>query len=283
VWHCDAWINEASTMDTSGNGHSDAAKRYHYHANPSTLYADPSSAHSPIIGWAIDGYPVYGPYGYSTPMNSASAIKRLASSYQLRSITTRTTLPDGSTASQVGPPVSATFPLGTYVEDYQYVNGLGDLDTLNGRFCVTPEYPSGTYAYFLATDNAGTPAFPYIFNAYYYGVIAPADAGPNVGNATIPSTGVTCITQTTGMSTLLANNENVLAYPNPASDLIRIELKNGDFKTCTITDLMGKVVLSSELSITGTSLSVRDLANGVYFIRLSDNNNNHEVIRFVKE
>jgi hypothetical protein len=194
VWHCDAWYNEGSTMDTSGNGHSDANKRYHYHANPKKLYDDPATAHSPIIGWAIDGYPIYGPYGYSTATNSGSAIKRLTSSYQLRSITTRTTLADGSTASSAGPAVSSSFPLGMYVEDYEYVSGLGDLDTLNGRYCVTPEYPSGTYAYFLSTDNAGTPSYPYILASYYYGVVAAADAGLNVGNATVPSSGVTCLT-----------------------------------------------------------------------------------------
>ena len=283
IWHCDAWYNEKTTMDTSGNGHSDAALRYHYHANPSTLYADPSTAHSPIIGWALDGYPVYGPYGYSTAMSSSSTIKRLTSSYQLRSITTRTTLPDGSVSSPAGPNVSATFPLGMYVEDYQYMSGSGDLDTMNGRFCVTPEYPSGTYAYFLATDNTGTPAFPYIFNAYYYGVIATGDAGPNVGNATIPSTGVTCITQTTGMESLLANNENVLAYPNPATDVIHVELRNADFTDCSVTDVMGKVVLTQKLDISGNQLHIGDLAKGVYFVRLSGKQDNHEVIRFVKD
>jgi hypothetical protein len=284
VWHCDAWVNEGSTMDTSGNGHSDANKRYHYHANPKKLYSDPSTAHSPIIGWAIDGYPVYGPYGYSTATSSSSGIKRMASSYQLRSITTRTTLPSGATASSPGPAVSTTFPLGTYVEDYQYVSGLGDLDDLNGRYCVTPEYPSGTYAYFLTTDNAGSPAFPYILASYYYGVIAAADAGPNVGNATIPTSGVTCLTNnTTATQNFLANNEVVLAYPNPATDKINIDLKNYAYSHGSIVDMLGKTISSFDLSTGAASISVAELENGVYFIRLVDAaNNNVEVIRFVK-
>ena len=37
------------------------------------------------------------------------------------------------------------------------------LDQNNGRFCVTPEYPNGTYAYFSTVDKASfEPTFPYI-------------------------------------------------------------------------------------------------------------------------
>ena len=52
--------------------------------------------------------------------------------------------------------------MGTYIEDYEYVEGLGDLDQYNGRFCVTPEYPLGVYAYFCTLDGTtGNPKFPY--------------------------------------------------------------------------------------------------------------------------
>ena len=30
---------------------------------------------------------------------------------------------------------------GKFVEDYEYIFGLGDLDQYNGRFCKTPDYP----------------------------------------------------------------------------------------------------------------------------------------------
>ncbi|MEM1099764.1 MAG: YHYH protein, partial [Planctomycetota bacterium] len=47
-------------------------------------------------------------------------------------------------------------PDGSFTEDWQYTQGLGDLDQANGRFGVTPEYPDGTYHYVL------TEAFPHI-------------------------------------------------------------------------------------------------------------------------
>jgi len=284
LWHCDAWYNEKNSMDTSGNGHSDGSGKYHYHANPITLYTDPSTAHSPVLGYAIDGYPIYGPYGYSTALNNASPIKRIKSSYQLRSITTRTALPSGAVSSPAGPSVSIAFPLGMYVEDYQYSSGSGDLDTLNGRYCVTPEYPSGTYAYFMTTDNAGVPAFPYIFAFKYYGMITAGDTGPNLGNAGMPTSGLTCVTTTvSGLEEIQTENANVLVYPNPASDRINISVKNKMNYTVTIKDILGKTIMTIRLTSNEQSISVADLDKGIYFILFAGSSNNVEAIRFVKE
>jgi hypothetical protein len=47
-----------------------------------------------------------------------------------------------------------------------------DLDTSNGRYCVTPEYPGGTYAYFMTVDDFNGAVYPYIIGNTYYG--APA-------------------------------------------------------------------------------------------------------------
>jgi hypothetical protein len=114
--------------------------------------------HSPLIGFALDGFPVYGPSGY-------------VSSYRLRTITQRRTWPDGTqlTPEQYGPDVTPTNPLGTYAEDYEYVAGSGDLDEFNGRFVKTAEYPEGTYAYFMTNDGEGKLAFPYLIGPRFYG------------------------------------------------------------------------------------------------------------------
>ncbi len=60
--------------------------------------------------------------------------------------------------------------MGSYLEDYYYL-GNGTLDEYNGRWCVTPEYPSGTYAYFVATDSSGNPSYPFVVGPEYYGEI----------------------------------------------------------------------------------------------------------------
>ena len=68
----------------------------------------------------------------------------------------------------VGPDVSTQFPIGHYIEDYEYLGDIGltlgsdfDLDEHNGRFCITPEFTSGTYAYFTTIDQDGIPVYPY--------------------------------------------------------------------------------------------------------------------------
>ena len=101
---------------------------------------DKITDHSPIIGWAYDGNPIYGPFGYTEPDNINSPLKILASSYKKDS-------------SQVLNRPSG-FNEGFFVDDYVF-DESGDLDIHNGRFCKTPEFPNGIYAYF-ATVGLGT-------------------------------------------------------------------------------------------------------------------------------
>ena len=131
-----------------------------------------ASRHSPILGYALDGYPIYGPYGW----DGAGNLHRMTSSYKLRDIARRLVLPDGTVLmpGQEGPDVSASYPLGTFAEDYEYAAGTGDLDEHNGRWVRTPEYPHGTYAYFMT-------AWPYLVGPTYYGELpAPAVVAPHL-------------------------------------------------------------------------------------------------------
>jgi uncharacterized protein (TIGR03437 family) len=215
IWRRNAYYGELLTFDACV-GHQPGGGNYHYHANPLCLraqlndnvttlrnsrdgssYAELSSGwhHSPILGWALDGYPIYGPYGYSNPADSASPVRRVVSGFQLRNITQRSSLPTWSlpnhanisqslTTTQYGPPVSTTFPLGRYVEDYDWVSSAGDLDQYNGRFTVTPEFPNGTYAYFVTIDANGAPAFPYIVAGQYYGTTGSGFSTTGTSSAT---------------------------------------------------------------------------------------------------
>jgi len=140
-------------VDQSGNkvyGKTDLAKENNVEAN--------STSHSPIIGWAYDGNPIYGPYGYVT--KTGGVVAQLKSSYVLE--------------NKVNRPPSTLFESGFFVEDFTYYKKSDDtfLDEKNGRFCVTPEYPKGVYAYFATfesfADSGGKfagykqPKFPYL-------------------------------------------------------------------------------------------------------------------------
>ena len=176
----------------------------------------------------------------------------MVSSYQLRSITDRTILPDASASTPPGPSVSVSFPLGTYVQDYEYVMGSGTLDEFNGRYCVTPEYPGGTYAYFLSTDNSGDPQFPYILAGSYYGVLSQQDL-QSAGNSTAPS-GLTCYTGTPN-SIEEELTEGVSIYPNPANSFVKI-ISESIPQEIIILSLDGKVIESLNPSSLKTELSI---------------------------
>jgi len=114
-------------------------------------FSDDGTFHSKIIGWAYDGNPIYGAYGYSDPENTSS-VKLLTSSYVLD--TSYTDRP-------------SSFESGFFVEDYSY-NESGDLDKHNGRYCKTPEFPNGTYAYFSPINSINRkPQFPYFVGDSY--------------------------------------------------------------------------------------------------------------------
>ena len=110
-------------------------------------------SHSPILGWAFDGNPIYGQFGYENPTSINEGTKRLKSSYSR--------IPDSIQESNTNRPNLNDYPNGYFIEDYYYDDTVGDLDELNGRYCITPEYPEGTYAYFSCLDANGNPAFPY--------------------------------------------------------------------------------------------------------------------------
>ena len=118
-----------------------------------------TDGHSKILGISADGYPVYGPYGYVDAMKNTSGIKRMNSSYSLNSAGSRS----GTAASN-----TTVYPMGIFIEDYSYT-ASGDLDQHNGRYCVTPEYPQGTYAYFVTIDADKKPAYPYVIGKTFFG------------------------------------------------------------------------------------------------------------------
>lgn len=176
IWNQNALYFEGVSFDDC-LGHPAPNGEYHTHVNPTCLYDDfNDNIHSPIIGYAFDNFPIYGAYGYSNA-NGVSIIKRMESSYQLKNITNR----------ENGPSLDQ-YPLGAYIEDFEYIIGSGDLDEYNGRFCVTPEYPNGTYAYFVTIDDNLNPTYPYTPGPNYYGIAeGSGNIGPQSGHHEIPS------------------------------------------------------------------------------------------------
>ena len=249
TWNYNAPEVKINGQDTYG-GFPDSDGVYHYHdssfisANAwgnvtgftSNVWTE-TDGHSKLLGYAADGYPIYGPYGYVNALDNASGVTRMVSSYQatggggyrpqsrIVNVTANNTVGSNITVSStfglnpgmkitfssnasiatpntywitqvagqtaIGPEefkgggntirlnsdiviyanteIQFEFVNGSFIEDYEFQEGSGNLDRFNGRYCVTPDYPTGTYAYFATIDASGVPAYPYFIGQNFYG------------------------------------------------------------------------------------------------------------------
>lgn len=151
-WEWQAKVTEEGDTGLDAFGaHVTTQGNYHYHGDIVGLASnEDGSRHSLIYGFAADGFPIYYKYGYTDPDDPTSAIIELESSYQLKSGSRTGT----GTAGEDYPNGNHD---GTYIQDYEYVQGVGDLDECNGRTGVTPEFPDGTYYYVITAEFPVTP------------------------------------------------------------------------------------------------------------------------------
>jgi hypothetical protein len=269
-----------------------AMGNYHHHQNPSAfnldlnilsnvcdaypsdgLYVINPTQHSPLIGFAYDGFPIYGAYAY-TNTNGTGAITRMKSSYQLKSYPTglRT---NGPTINQVVG--TQTLFNGYFREDYEYIDHTGDatyLDSHNGRICNTPEYPAslypnGIYCYFATVDANHNSAYPYAVGPTFYG---------NITVSTVTSVPVG--TTTLAINTFENSDLKVTVAPNPASEFIAIQtpMAVNDMDVYLINEL-GQIVKTSQI-LQGSTLSIIEtdtVYNGIYFVKVTDGKNDKTV------
>lgn len=122
------------------NAHVQPNGAYHYHGLPTALLERLTGGRPTIalVGWAADGFPIYAQWDRSDPKNTNSALQKMKSSYRLK----KGTRPGGPGGAYDG----------SFVADYEYVAGTGDLDECNGHVAITPEFPEGIYHYHLTDE-----------------------------------------------------------------------------------------------------------------------------------
>lgn len=120
------------------NAHTQPTGAYHYHGNPQALFDQDPNSESPVIGFAADGFPIFGSY-----IGDNGTVRAVTSSYQLRS---------GSRPSSADDP-GGNYD-GTYRDDYEYIADSGDLDECNGMMW------KGSYGYYVINE------FPWVLNCY---------------------------------------------------------------------------------------------------------------------
>ena len=281
IWNRDAVVAERIGFDCS-KGHP-AMGNYHHHQNPSSfkldrkniydvcnlydadgLYALNPATHSPLLGFAYDGFPIYGAYAFKNT-DGTGDIVRMKSSFQLRTITERTHYANGNDVID-GPPVNTTYPLGYFREDYEYINHANESDYLdehNGRFCKTPEYPEGIYAYFCTVDENWNSAYPYAVGPTFYGI----RNAQKVQSISEPTTVYIATTDIHEQQSLALS-----VFPNQTYDLLIIQAGQLITETLpiTLTDMKGVIVHESILK-QGSSLAYADISmlySGTYIFTI---------------
>lgn len=287
IWNRDAIKYEKAGFDCA-KGHP-AGTNYHHHQNPSAfdldlnvisticnlydadgLYAIDSTKHSPLIGFAYDGFPVYGAYAYKNT-DGTGGIVRMKSSWSLRNITVRNTLYTGASVT-AGPPVNSTYPLGSFQEDYGYTAPTSSdyLDEHNGRFCKTPEYPNGIYCYFATVDANWNSAYPYLVGPTFYGTKVASKVTSITENVT------TYTSTVTGIKNHNSNSLNIDIFPNPAGDFVAIQVNdlNRENISVELYDILGHFLQYNTIlqGSTITYLDTRTLYNGEYVVKIIKEN-----------
>jgi len=139
-WRYDPMFSGNDFGTDSHNAHTQPDGAYHYHGSPEALFDTTGASASSVIGFAADGFPIYGPF-----IDDAGTVRRVVSGYTLKS---------GERASQDG---EGAFPAGSYDgsfrDDYEYT-AAGDLDECNGMT------RNGSYGYYV------TNSFPWVLGCF---------------------------------------------------------------------------------------------------------------------
>ena len=139
-WRKDPMSPKAGFKPDSHHAHAQEDGTYHYHGPPVALYDTSGKKESPVIGFAADGFPIYGPF-----INDHGTIRKVRSSYVLIK---------GKRPADSCP--KDTPYDGIFIQDYVYdpVHSGGDLDECNGMV------RNGHYGYYV------TYTYPYMIKFF---------------------------------------------------------------------------------------------------------------------
>ena len=138
-WRYDPMSPSANFGTDAHNAHTQPDSTYHYHAGPSTLFPEYPTKDSPVIGFAADGFPIFGSYF----TDDSGALRAAKGSYQLKN-GMRPSGPDNPDGQYDG----------TFIDDYEFIADSGDLDECNGMM------RRGVYGYYV------TDSYPWVLGCF---------------------------------------------------------------------------------------------------------------------
>ncbi len=281
---------DCATAHTNASG-------YHYHGemfqyletdNPGITTAT-SFSETYQIGWASDGFPIVYKFG----PDANGQIRELLPSYRLKS----GERPGDGIVAPCGPYT------GKYSVDYEYLEGLGDLDECNGiESQITLETALGleTFNYFYVV----TSSFPQIGRCLkgntsqdfensedpitgvdmdgdgYLSQFECDDTNPNINPSAvdIPDNDIDedCDGVNLVSSTFEISNTTINIYPNPTTDIINIHVEGQLNFEVKIYDLKGTLVTTT---LDSQIINVNSFPTGIYLLEIRDKKTGQKIIK----
>ena len=153
---------------------------------------------------------------------------------------------------------SSDWPFGPS-KDYEFVDGFGDLNEFNGRFCITPEYPEGIFAYFVTIDEQANPLYPYTIGPSYFGIVQSGNTGPQSGHNAIANDAIS-------YNLSVENTEiEFYVYPNP-TDLF-VYIRNTNKGQLLLFNLVGELLDYKIHDGSLTELNLASYSSGMYIVQ----------------
>ena len=135
------------------NAHTQPDGTYHYHGNPMAMFesdCETSGTVSPVIGFAADGFPIYG-----SCFDDDGTVREARSSYVLKDGGGPRQSVDGYNTPTAGHGAVASSNYdGQFRGDYEYSADSGDLDECNGMVV------DGQYGYYVTGE------FPWVLGCF---------------------------------------------------------------------------------------------------------------------
>jgi len=150
--------SNAHNQPTMSSGSTAKYGYYHVHGMPEGQIARLGKGNSTmtLVGFAVDGFPIYARYGYTNPSSTSGGVTVMKSNYRLR------TAAELTAAGYTNRPSASIAPYGTFEQDWVFdatstASSKGHLDACNGRYGVTPESPTTSVYHYFITD-----AYPFV-------------------------------------------------------------------------------------------------------------------------
>jgi hypothetical protein len=146
---------------------------------------------------------------------------------------------------------------------------IGETAVLIGSGAANFKFMANT-AFIQANPASVSPVIPTTYTV----------VGTDVNNCSATYQYVLNVDACTGLSKN-ATSENIMVYPNPASDVVNVVLSSGAISSIQVVDVTGRLVLSSNGSGNTAAIDLQSLSNGVYYVKVSTGNST-DMIKVIK-